>query len=106
MVNRRNVRKARIISSFFGIIKELLAYTIAKGDDNMLFDLYTHYLENKGIKRSFIATLLNVDIEMACKDTPQNVAQALEHPIKEALECDFDELLQDLVLVQEFLYTL
>lgn len=72
----------------------------------MLFDLYTHYLENKGIKRSFIATLLNVDIEMAYKDTPQNVAQALEHSIKEALECDFDELLQDLVLVQEFLYTL
>ena len=72
----------------------------------MLFDLYTHYLENKGIKRSFIATLLNVDIEMAYKDTPQNVAQALEHLIKEALECDFDELLQDLVLVQEFLYTL
>lgn len=72
----------------------------------MLFDLYTHYLENRGIKRSYISTLLNVDIEMAYKDTPQNVAQALEHPIKEALECDFDELLENLVLVQEFLYTL
>ena len=72
----------------------------------MLFDLYNHYLKNKGIKCSYISTLLNVDIEMAYKDTPQNVAQALEHPIKEALECDFDELLQDLVLVQEFLYTL
>ena len=72
----------------------------------MLFDLYTHYLENKGIKRSFIATLLNVDIEMAYRDTPQNVAQALEHPIKLALENNLDDQLENLVLVQEFLYTL
>ena len=72
----------------------------------MLFDLYNHYLENKGIKCSYISTLLNVDIEMAYKDTPQNVAQALEHPIKLALENNLDNQLQDLVLVQEFLYTL